>query len=199
MFRALLEEGKEPPEFDEIGQTVRVTFLGQAADQAFRALINFLVQHQGAQLDVDTLLLLHFFRRRHEAQLLEIREAYPYDDRLLRERLATMENQLLVIEHTGSGSGKRYRLSRRAAAILNETTTYDLTRRLDKEAIKVRILTLLKDRPLRNQEVRAFTDLDRQQVTAIMQELEDEGLARLQGFGAGAQWYAVDKEELKET
>lgn len=189
IFRALLEEGKEPPTFDEIGQTVRVSFPGQKVDQGFKALLHFLIDKQGAYLDVDDLLLLHFFRRRHEAQWNDVREAYPYDDRRLREKLASLETNLLTIEHSGTGRGTTYHLSRRAAALLNEGTTYDMTRRLDKEAIKVRILSLLKDRPLRNKEIRAFSDLERQQVTSVLNELADEGLIFLAGRGAGALWH----------
>jgi ATP-dependent DNA helicase RecG len=184
IFRALLEEGKEPPVFEEIGQTVRVAFPGQQVDQAFKALLSFLTEKQGAYLDVDDLLLLHFFRRRHEAHWADLREAYPYDDRRLRERLAALETNLLMIEH----SGRVYRLSRRAAAILNQATAYDMTRRLDREAIKVRILTLLKDRPLRNAEIRAFTDLDRQQAYRIMKELTADGLIVSEGRGQAARW-----------
>jgi ATP-dependent DNA helicase RecG len=189
IFRALLEEGKEPPTFDEIGQTVRVTFPGQKVDKAFKALLDVLINAQDAFLDVDELLLLHFFRRRHEAHWSEVREAYPYDDRRLKEKLASLETNLYMLEHSGTGRGTTYRLSRRAAAILNEGVTYDMTRRLDKEAIKVRILSLLKDRPLRNAEIRAFTDLERQQVTAVLKELETEGQVRLKGKGAGARWH----------
>jgi ATP-dependent DNA helicase RecG len=72
-----------------------------------------------------------------------------------------------MIEHSGTGRGTTYHLSRRAAALLNEGVTYDMTRRLDKEAIKVRILSLLKGRPLRNEDIRKFTDLGRQQVYRI--------------------------------
>ena len=189
IFRALLEEGKEPPAFDEIGQTVRVTFPGQKADQAFKTMLSFLTEKQGAYLDVDDLLLLHFFRRRHEANWNDIREAYPYDDRRLREKLASLETRLLMLEHGGAGRGAVYRLSRRASAILNEGVAYDMTRRLDREAIKVRILSLLKDRPLRNAEIRAFTDLERQQVTAILEALKSEGQVYLDGKGAGARWH----------
>ena len=194
IFRALLEEGKEPPAFDEIGQTVRVTFPGQKADQAFKALFAFLTEKQGAYLDVDDLLLLHFFRRRHEANWNDIREAYPYDDRRLREKLASLETRLLMLEHSGTGRGAVYRLSRRASAILNEGVAYDMTRRLDREAIKVRILSLLKDRPLRNAEIRAFTDLERQQVTAILEALKSEGQVYLDGKGAGARWHLTKKK-----
>lgn len=189
IFRALLEEGKEPPAFDEIGQTVRVTFPGQKADQLFKVLLSFLTEKQGAYLDVDDLLLLHFFRRRHEANWNDIRETYPYDDRRLREKLASLETRLLILEHSGTGRGTVYRLSRRASAILNEGVAYDMTRRLDREAIKVRILSLLKDRPLRNTDIRNFTDLDRQQVYRVMKELESDDLVYQEGHGQTALWH----------
>jgi ATP-dependent DNA helicase RecG len=190
IFRALLEEGKEPPIFEEVGQTIRVTFLGQEVDRAFTALIHALAD-KDVNLDVDSLLLLHFFYRRHEAHWPELQEAYPYNDRLLKEKLALLEYQLGVIEHTGGGQSVVYRLSRQGAAMLNASAAYDLTRRLDKEAIKVRILTLLKDRPLRNEDVRAFTDLSRKQVTSLLKELEEDGQVRLEGRGPGAYWYRV--------
>jgi ATP-dependent DNA helicase RecG len=189
IFSALLEEGKEPPAFDEIGQTVRVTFPGQKVDKAFKALLDVLINVQGAYLDVDDLLLLHLFRRRHEAQWNEVSEAYPYDDRRLREKLASLETNLLMLEHSGTGRGTTYRLSRRAAAILHEGVTYDMTRRLDKEAIKVRILSLLRDRPLRNKDIRNFTDLGRKQVTGLLKELEADGQVFSSGHGAGALWH----------
>ena len=189
IFRALLEEGKEPPAFDEIGQTVRVTFPGQKVDTAFKALLLFLTDKQGAYLDVDDLLLLHLFRRRHEVSWKELTEAYPYDDRRLREKLASLETTLLMLEHSGIGRGTIYRLSRRASAILNEGATYDMTRRLDREAIKIRILTLLKDRPLRNADIRNFSDLDRQQAYRTMKELETDGLVFQNGHGQAALWH----------
>lgn len=197
IFRALLEEGKEPPTFDEIGQTVRVTFPGQQVDKAFKALLDVLINMQGAYLDVDDLLLLHFFRRRHEANWNEVREAYPYDDRRLKERLASLETNLHMLEHSGTGRGTIYRLSRRAAAILSEGVTYDMTRRLDKEAIKVRILSLLKDRPLRNADIRGFTDLGRQQAYRLLKELEADGLIYQVGHGQSALWHL--KQSLSKS
>lgn len=164
------KRGQEAPVFEEIGQMVRVAFPDQQVDQAFKALLSFLTEKQGAYLDVDDLFLLRFFRRRHEAHWAELREAYRYDDRRLRERRAALATNLLMIEH----SGRVYRLSRRAAAILNQATTYDMTRGLGRGAIKVRILTLLEDRPLRTDEIRAYTDLDRQQTYRILRELAAE-------------------------
>lgn len=189
IFRALLEEGKEPPFYEEVGQQVRVTFPGQHVDEAFKRLLHALIYDQRNYLDVDDLLLLHMFRRRQEAQWTDLKEVYPSDERRLREKLAKLEHDLMVIEHSGTGRGTTYHLSRKAAAILDRAVAYDLSKKLDKEAIKVRLLTLLKERPLRNQDVRAFTDLNRAQVTVILQELAEEGKIRLDGRGKGAKWY----------
>lgn len=132
--------------------------------------------------------LLLLFEDRH-GHWNEVREAYPYDDRRLKEKLSSLETNLFMLEHSGTGRGTTYRLSRRAAAILNEGVTYDMTRRLDKEAIKVRILSLLKDRPLRNADIRGFTDLGRQQAYRLLKELEADGLIYQVGHGQSALWH----------
>jgi len=190
MFRALLQEGKEPPEFSDAGETVRVTFPGQAADFGFKALVTFLVEQQHAELDVDTLLLLHFFHRRHEAQWEEVRQSYPYDDRGLRERLAWMETRLFLLEHTGGGRGPNtvYRLTRQAEAILNSGAAIEQQGHAGKEAMKLRILSLLAERPLHNQELRTLTGLSRARVTILLQELAQQEQVRLDGRGSGALW-----------
>jgi ATP-dependent DNA helicase RecG len=64
-----------------------------------------------------------------------------------------------------------------------------MTRRLDREAIKIRILSLLKDRPLRNADIRNFTDLGHQQVYRIMKELESDDLVYQEGHGQAALWH----------
>lgn len=64
-----------------------------------------------------------------------------------------------------------------------------MTRRLDKEAVKVRIPSLLKDRPLSNTDIRNFTDLGRKQVTGLLKQLEADGQVYPSGHGAGALWH----------
>ena len=59
----------------------------------------------------------------------------------------------------------------------------------DREAINVRILSLLKDRPLRNADIRNFTDLGRQQFYRILKELEANDLVYQDGHGQAALWH----------
>jgi DNA-binding IclR family transcriptional regulator len=51
-----------------------------------------------------------------------------------------------------------------------------------------------RDRPLKNAEIREFTDLERQQVMSLLKDLEDEGQIVLGGHGAGARWQLKKKE-----
>ena len=189
MFRALLQEGKEPPEFLDAGETVQVTFPGQAADAGFKALITFLAEQQQEELDLDTLLLLHFFHRRHEAGWAEVREAYPYGgDRSLRELLAKMETRLFLLEHTGGGRGPHtvYRLTQWAKAFLSAAVAGNGSG--NRGAMKLRILFLLAERPRSNQELRMLTSLSRTYITTLLQELAQAGHVRLGGRGSTALW-----------
>lgn len=193
IFRALLEEGKEPPIFEEAGDVVKLTFLGQKVDQGFQRMINELLYKQGATIDTDDLLLLHAFSRRRELQWNELKQVYPYDERRLHEKLARLEHGLGMIRRAGTGRGTTYILSRQAVALIDRAAAYDMSSKLDGEAIKVRILSLVAERPLTNKELRTFTDLNRAQATSLLQELAQEGQIHLQGHGAGARWHAGPK------
>ena len=193
IFRALLEEGKEPPIFEEAGDVVKLTFLGQKVDQGFQRMINELLHRQGTAIDIDDLLLLHAFSRRRELQWNELKQVYPYDERRLHEKLARLEHGLGMIRRAGTGRGTTYILSRKAVALIDQAAAYDISSKLDGEAIKVRILSLVAERPLTNKEVRMFTDLNRAQATSLLQALAQEGQVHLQGHGAGARWHAGPK------
>ena len=77
--------------------------------------------------------------------------------------------------------------------MLQKGIEYDRDKRLDKEAIKMRILSILKERNLTNAEVRHMTNMDRQQVLRLMRELEADGV-QIKGSGRGAYYY-LSKEE----
>ena len=111
----------------------------------------------------------------------------------MHEKLARLEHGLGMIRRAGTGRGTTYILSRQAVALIDRAAAYDMSSKLDGEAIKVRILSLVAERPLTNKELRTFTDLNRAQATSLLQELAQEGQIHLQGHGAGAHWHAGPK------
>lgn len=61
-----------------------------------------------------------------------------------------MHNEFNIIELRGRGKGRYYTLTYYIYDILEENMKYERQQSLDKEAIKIRLLTVLKDRPLAN-------------------------------------------------
>lgn len=65
---------------------------------------------------------------------------------------------------------------------------YERQQSLDKEAVKIRILSILKtDRSLTNKEIRQLTGMNRKQVQRLIQELEPDGV-KIIGRGAGTKY-----------
>lgn len=59
--------------------------------------------------------------------------------------------------------------------------------RLDREAIKIRILSILKERDLTNKEIRQMTGLTSKQVQRLIKELKSDGVV-ITGHGAGTKY-----------
>jgi len=98
-----------------------------------------------------------------------------------------------VREIRGTVKKKYYSLTREVYSMLQKGIEYDRDKRLDKEAIKMRILSILKERNLTNAEVRHMTGMDRQQVLRLMRELEADGV-QIKGSGRGA-YYCLSRDE----
>ncbi|MGI6537219.1 MAG: hypothetical protein ACOX22_11700 [Caldicoprobacterales bacterium] len=111
----------------------------------------------------------------------------------VREILSYMENSLKLIKSGGTVKKKYYSLTREVYSMLEKGVEYDRDKRLDKESIKMRILSILKERNLTNSEIRQMTSMDRQQVLRLMRELEADGV-QIKGSGRGAYYY-LSKEE----
>ena len=77
--------------------------------------------------------------------------------------------------------------------MLEKGVEYDRDKRLDKESIKIRILSILKERNLTNAQIRQMTGMDRQQVLRFMHEIEMDGV-QIKGGGRGA-YYCLYKDE----
>ena len=61
---------------------------------------------------------------------------------------------------------------------------------LDKEAIKIRVLTVLKERPLSNKKIRQMTGMDRKQVQRLIKELAPNGVTII-GKGTGTKYIII--------
>ena len=194
MFESLLVEGKEPPVIEEMGETIVVTFRKQDVSAPFRA---FVAQEsrQGRVLGVDELLILQFLLRHTELETTHATALCQRPDATMRTTLSRMERDYGWLERGGSGRGTYWTLSRSLTKRLHAHGHQETLSRIDWEAAKTRILSVLKQRArdgesgLRNSEIRSMTHFDRNQVFRLMHELRKENpQIDSSGHGSGARY-----------
>lgn len=194
MFSAMLMEGKEPPVIREIGDSVAVIFHQRDINAVFR---QFVAEESKSDrtLGVDQLLLLQYLLQHAEMDTATAASLCQRSEAETRELLARMEQQGYV-EHGGSGRGAYWSLYPALYTRLVADGNTDKRRRIDWEAAKTRVFSVLKERAqrgeegLRNAEIRHMTRYTRNQVGQLMQELADEtGQVEQKGRGAGSRYH----------
>ena len=179
MFAGFLIEGREPPAVLEQGEAVRVVFNASEMSPAFRS---FVAQEdkRGIHLSVDHLLLLQHLLRYPEMDTATAARVCQRQESEARDILSHMERDLTYLERGGTGRGTYWMLRVDVHARLAAPGHPERDRRIDWEAAKTRVLSVLKQRAergeagLSNAEIRQITRLDRNQALGLMRELRDE-------------------------
>jgi len=179
IYRALLVEGKEPPVIEELGDCVRLTFVAREHSARFRS---FVAEESkaGRLPGVDHLLVLQFLLRHPEMDTLTAARVCQRSDAEIREVLSQMEMEWHYLERGGTGRGTYWRLATNIFHRLRETGSPERDRRIDWEAAKTRVLSILRQRAdreeqgLSNQEIRRMAQLDRGQAGRLMREIMSE-------------------------
>ena len=195
MFKALLQEGKEPPLITDEGDAVTVSFRAALLSPSFRA---FVAEQSaaGREFGVDHLLVLHWLLRHSELGVPDASRLIQRSEATAREVLSEMQARWELLERGGSGRGTYWVLAPQLHERLAADGSPDRDRRIDWEAAKTRILSVLRDRGRRaerglsNADVRRITHLDRAQVRRLLEELRREGVVELVGIKRGARWIA---------
>ncbi|HZB11361.1 MAG TPA: RNA-binding domain-containing protein [Rubrobacter sp.] len=193
MFSSLLVEGKEPPIIEEQGEAVSLTFLAGELLSPFRAFVAE-VNQRGRPLSVDNLLVLQYLLRHQELDTVTAARICQRSETEAREILSEMESGFGYLERGGTGRGTYWILRSDLYQRLSGPGHPERDRRIDWEAAKTRVLSVLKQRAergeggLSNAEARSITHMNRPQVKRLMAQLRDEGQAELAGRGRAATW-----------
>ena len=178
MFSALLMEGKEAPIIREAGDSVTVTFFNRELNPAFRL---FVAEESGKGriLNVDELILLQYLLRHPEVDTAKASWLCQQDELITRECLSAME-QSGYVEHGGAGRGAFWNIHPNLYDKLSGGQIADRHSRIDWEAAKTRILSILKEHKRRgkaglsSQEIRQITRFSRSRAHRLMTELRME-------------------------
>jgi ATP-dependent DNA helicase RecG len=204
MFAAMLMEGKEPPSLEDQGEAVKVTFRAQDLSATFRM---FVAEEgdRGRNLSVDHLLILNHLTRHVELDTAAAAALCQRPEAGVRDVLSEMERTLGYLERGGTGRGTYWTLRTELHGRLAAAGHPERDRRLDWEAAKTRVLSILMQRARRgeaglsNAEIRQITHLDREQVKRLMRQLRAEGHADVEGQGQLACWVYGRSQESEQT
>lgn len=190
VYRALLMEGKEPPVIEDFGEVVRVMVRASDLSVQFRAFVEEEEVRGGRFLGADHLLVLQFLTRHIEIDTNTVARLCQRTEPEAREILAEMERTFGFLDRGGSGAGSYWVLRRRVHERLALPGHPDRDRRLDWEAAKARVLSVLRSRAesgeggLSNSEIRRITQLSRSQAWQLMTQLRAE-YPQIQSPGRG--------------
>jgi ATP-dependent DNA helicase RecG len=178
MFSALLSEGKEPPVIQEMGDSVVVKFYKRELNAAFRALVAQ-ESEKGHIMNVDELIVLQYLLIHPEMDTAVAARICQRNESDIRECLSSMEKTDLI-EHGGSKRGAYWSINPNLYRRFSVSHDSEKRRRIDWEAAKTRVLSILMERAQRgeeglsNEEIRQITKFDRNQVYHLMSELRTE-------------------------
>ena len=208
IYTALLMEGKPPPEIEDVGGAVRLTFRASGISPQFRGFVGE-EGRKGIVLGADQLLLLRHLVHHGEIDALTASRLCQRRKRTTAAVLARMESELGYVEHRGSGTGMYWTLSPESHARLAPANDFregpkiivgaDLTvthrdPRGAWDGLKARVVRVIRRcaetgaEPLVNADVRRITGLDRHQVRRMIHELREDGLVAIEGHGRAARY-----------
>ena len=212
IFSALAMEGKPPPEIEDAGGAVRLTFRASGIQPRFRGF----VAEEGRKrivLGADQLLVLRHLVQHGEIDAPTASRLCQRGEAAASGVLAGMESEFGYVEQCGNGPGVYWTLSPEAHARLVPADDFrrgpktifkadgTVVSRKPEAAwngLRVRVIRVIRRcaetgaEPLANADVRRLTGLDRHQVRRLIHGLRDEGLVAIEGHGRAARYVYND-------
>ncbi len=161
---------------EEQGDAVRVAFLASQLSPAFRSFVADEGSH-GRALSVDHLIVLHHLLWHVDIDTAAAARICQRMELEARDTLSQMEREFGYLERGGTTRGTYWSLRPELHHRLAGPGHPERDQRIDWEAAKTRVLSVLKQRDARNEqgltnkEIRQITYFNRHQAVRLMHEL----------------------------
>jgi ATP-dependent DNA helicase RecG len=186
LFLDLLRLGKGMPRYEADEEAVRLTL----PTRTHEGFVRFVTRErrEGRELDLDDLIVLRSLAERGEVDRWTAARALQLGEEEAAERLVSLRKRG-YLQPRGRGRGTSYQLARLVSDELRGETATDDDIQLDAEAIRLRVLAVLKERgELSNSDIRRISGFSRSEVISLMRGLRQEGTVVLEGVGRAARY-----------
>jgi ATP-dependent DNA helicase RecG len=186
IWEELLRLGKEPPRYAADESSVSLT-LPTRTHAPFARFVAEEVR-EGRRPELDDLILLRALTKRGSLDRWSAAEHLHLPEEDAAERLAGLRERGYLVAR-GRGRGTSYCLTRDLSDRLRGAEATVLEMDLDDEAVRLRLQAVLAERGrLTNADVRRLGGQSRAAAVRLMRELQNAGLAVLEGRGRGAHY-----------
>ena len=195
IFSSLLIEGKPPPEIDDMGDGVRVTFRASKLSAPFRAFVGDEAT-RGRVLTVDELLILNHLLGQPHIDAPAAAGLCQRPSNRAEAILSSMESERGYLLRMQDEQRVLWMLEPELLDRIAPPASLRDGERIDLRAAELKVLDVIEDRARRrapgltNADVRQITGLDRHQVRRLIDKLAGTGRVRVEGRGRGARYIA---------
>lgn len=199
MFSSLLVEGKEAPIIREVGDSVQVVFPKRELNPTFRMFVAE-ENDKGRMFAVDELILLQYLLQHNEVDTATAAALCQRSEHEIKEKLTAMLKDE-YLEQGGYGKGSYWSIAPSLYRKLADDGNNESRRRIEWDAAKTRVLSMLMDRAKRgeagisNQEIRQVTKFSRSHALRLIKELQAENPDQVVRQGKVAQTTYVWREK----
>lgn len=189
LYIELLRLGKGMPRYEADEANVRL-ILPTATHEGFARFVNS-EERERRQLELDDLIVLRTLAERGDLDRWSAAKVLQLTEEEAAERLVSLRERGYLRPH-GRGRGTSYQLERHLSEKLRGTLATDDDTQIDSEAVRLRVLAVLRERgELSNTDVRRLSGFSRQEVLHLMMALRKSGDVVLEGRGRAATYRPV--------
>jgi len=186
IYEELLRLGKGLPRYEADEGTVRLV-LPTGTHPSFARFVAEEAR-QGRTLDLDDLILLRMIADRGHVDRWAAAESLQVGEDEAGARLVSLRERGYVTPR-GRGRGTTYQLARAFSDLLRGRSATDESLPLDHEAVRLRILAVLRERGrLTNADVRRISGYSRSEALRLMRELRASDSVIIKGLGRAAHY-----------
>ncbi len=191
IFQALLQEGKEPPVYEDSGAQIKLTLFSSEITPAFATFVEE-EQELGNPLKVDDLLVIQYLLKHSRANLTDLAKTTQRSKDTAKDQLSILIDKKIL---ETIDSGQAYILSQRVSEAVKNDLAYVRNHELDEERVKLQILSYMEKRGrMTRASIIQMTGWSGPKVYRFMQKLRSEGIVKSVGRGKAA-YYALGEEE----
>ena len=198
MYRQLISCGKEPPQYDDSGNQVRLVIINRIDDNLARMLYD--MRRKSESISLEEMILLSVLKDTRTIDVKQASQALQYGEKETRLKLDKMATSPSGVLSLVTSRGKRYyRLSDRIWRMLGDELGYYKNGEIAEGQWKSRVMDVVdKKGMITSGQCQALLSISRGKAFRLLKTLEEEKLLKMVGSTRGAKYVKLKDDPTSD-